>query len=103
MRCSDLDVLPARRPDTLATELVAQGFDFPTSVARADDGTASVSESGLPFGGARAGGRIVRVEPDGRRMTVLDGLRQPVNGLAWHAGGFCIAEGGFPGRISHWI
>ena len=82
---------------------MAQGFDFPTSVAFADDGTLYVAESGLPFGGARPGGRIVRVETDGRRTVVLDGLRQPVNGLTWHAGGFYIAEGGFPGRISRWV
>jgi glucose/arabinose dehydrogenase len=102
MRYPELDTLPARPPAALATELVAQGFDFPTSVALADDGTLYVAESGLPFGGARAGGRIVRVGPDGRRI-VLDGLRQPVNGLTWHAGGFYIAEGGFPGRISRWV
>ncbi len=91
------------RPDSLTTELVAQGFDFPTSVAFADDRTLYVAESGLPFGGARPGGRIIRVEADGRRTVVLDGLRQPVNGLTWHAGGFYIAEGGFPGRISRWV
>jgi glucose/arabinose dehydrogenase len=103
MRYSDLDVLPARRPDTLATELIAAGFDFPTSVAFADDRTLYVAESGLPFGGARAGGRIVRVATDGRRTVMLDALRQPVNGLTWHDGGFYIAEGGFPGRISRWV
>ena len=58
MRCSELDVLPDRpgtdsAPDSLTTELVAQGFDFPTSVAFADDRTLYVAESGLPFGGAR--------------------------------------------------
>ena len=60
-----------------------------------------VAESGLPFGGARPGGRIVRIGADGFAM-VLDGLRAPVNGLAWHDGGFFISEGGFPGRISRW-
>ena len=104
MRYPELDVLPDRpRTESLTTALVAQGFDFPTSVAFADDGTCYVAESGLPFGGARPGGRIIRVEPDGRRTVVLDDLRQPVNGLTSHAGGFYLAEGGFPGRISRWV
>jgi glucose/arabinose dehydrogenase len=104
MRYPELDVLPDRpRTESLTTTLVAQGFDFPTSVSFADDGTCYVAESGLPFGGARPGGRIIRIEPDGRHTVVLDGLRQPVNGLTWHGGGFYIAEGGFPGRITRWV
>jgi glucose/arabinose dehydrogenase len=108
MRYSELDVFPdtprtKSTTDTLTAELVAQGFDFPTSIAFADDGTPYVAESGLTFGGARGGGRIVRIETDGGRTLVLDNLRQPVNGLTWHAGGFYIAEGGFPGRITRWV
>ena len=80
----------------------AQGLDFPTSAAFAADGTLYVAESGLPFGGARPGGRVVRVATDGSSQVVLEGLRPPVNGLTWHDGGFYIAEGGFPGRISRW-
>src|SRR4051794_40505946 len=86
----------------LETELVAEGLDFPTSAAFADDDTLYVAESGLPFGGARPGGRIVRIGKGGSRTTVLDRLRAPVNGLTWHNGGFYISEGGFPGRISRW-
>ena len=63
MRYSELDVLP-NKPTTdsapLITELIAEGFDFPTSVAFSDNGTPFVAESGLPFGGARPGGRIVQ-------------------------------------------
>jgi glucose/arabinose dehydrogenase len=89
-------------PPLLKAELVAEGLDFPTSAAFADDGALYVAESGLPFGGARPGGRIVRIGEGGSSTTVLDGLRAPVNGLAWHDGGCYISEGGFPGRISHW-
>jgi glucose/arabinose dehydrogenase len=87
---------------SLATDRLAEGLDFPTSAAFADDGTLYVAESGLPFGGARPGGRIVRIGQDGSSTSVLEGLRAPVNGLAWHDGGFFISEGGFPGRISRW-
>ncbi len=80
---------------------VASGFDFPTSIALDAAGTLFVAESGLPFGGAKPGGRIRRVEAGGHRV-VLEGLRQPVNGLTWHDGGFYISEGGHPGRISRW-
>jgi glucose/arabinose dehydrogenase len=86
----------------LATEQLAEGLDFPTSAAFAADGALYVAESGLPFGGARPGGRIVRIGPGGSSTSVLEGLRAPVNGLVWHDGGFFISEGGFPGRISRW-
>jgi glucose/arabinose dehydrogenase len=85
-----------------SAEPLAQGLDFPTSVACDDNGTIHVAECGLPFGGARPGGRIVRIGRDGACTIVLGDLRQPVNGLTWHAGGFYIAEGGAPGRISRW-
>jgi glucose/arabinose dehydrogenase len=106
-----LDALLVKRRGTAAadqpalpfkTEPVAAGLDFPTSAAFADDGALYVAESGLPFGGAWPGGRIVRIGQGGSSTTVLDGLRAPVNGLAWHDGGFYISEGGFPGRISRW-
>jgi glucose/arabinose dehydrogenase len=86
----------------LPTEQLAEGLDFPTSAAFADDGALYVAESGLPFGGARPGGRIVRIGQGGSSTAVLEGLRAPVNGLVWHDGGFYISEGGFPGRISRW-
>jgi glucose/arabinose dehydrogenase len=83
--------------------LLAEGLDFPTSAAFTGDGTLYVAESGLPFGGARPGGRIVRIKDNGASQTVLEGLRAPVNGLVWSDGGFYISEGGFPGRISRWM
>ncbi|HTC06204.1 MAG TPA: hypothetical protein VK749_22545, partial [Xanthobacteraceae bacterium] len=91
---------PPTRPNT---DVVAEGLDFPTSAAVDDDGALYVAESGLPFGGARPGGRITRIDADGSSRCVLEGLRAPVNGLVWHDGGFYISEGGFPGRISRWI
>src|ERR1700689_5446047 len=80
-----LPIPPATRSNT---DLIAEGLDFPTSAAVADDGALYVAESGLPFGGARPGGRIVRINADGSSRCVLEGLRAPVNGLFWHDGGF---------------
>jgi glucose/arabinose dehydrogenase len=81
-------------------QVFADGLSFPTSLAIGDDGSVYVAESGLPFGGAPAGGAIYRLSADGSsRQPLLTGLRAPVNGLLWHDGGLIISEGGHPGRI----
>jgi glucose/arabinose dehydrogenase len=80
--------------------LVAGGLHFPTSVAFDAEGRAWVAESGLPFAGAPPGGRVFRIEADGRATAVCTGLRSPVTGLVFHAGCFYVSEGGNPGRIS---
>jgi hypothetical protein len=59
-----------------------------------------VAESGLPFGGAPPGGRIVRIEPTGGFVSLLDGLRPPVTGVTYYKSALYISEGGAPGRIS---
>ena len=79
---------------------VATGLHFPTSLAFDDAGRLHVAESGLPLGGAPAGGRVLRVEEDGSTRVVCDGLRQPVNGLTYCDGAWIVSEGGCPGRIS---
>jgi glucose/arabinose dehydrogenase len=79
---------------------VASGLNFPTAVAFDHEGTAYVAESGLRLAGAPAGGRVLRVEKDGRLVCLQDNLRAPVNGLTYHQGSLYIAEGGSPGRIS---
>jgi glucose/arabinose dehydrogenase len=81
-------------------ERVAWGLHFPTSVTFDERGVAYLAESGLPFDGAPAGGRVSRVEPDGRLTCIKQGLRAPVNGLTHERGLLYIAEGGSPGRIS---
>ncbi len=82
-------------------EQVVQGLDFPTSLAFDAEGVPWIAESGLPFGGAQPGGRILRVS-GGSTETLLTDLRFPVNGLCFHDGVFYISEGGSPGRISRW-
>ncbi|HJT56549.1 MAG TPA: hypothetical protein VJ761_08640 [Ktedonobacteraceae bacterium] len=84
-------------------ELVADGFSFPTSLTFDEAGTAYVAEAGLPFGGQQPGGRVWRVEQDGRRTLLIQNLRQPVNGLTFYSGNLYLSEGGHPGgagRIS---
>lgn len=82
--------------------ILAEGLDFPTSLAFDAEGTPWIAESGLPFAGAKPGGRIRRVGADGKTELFLGDLRSPVNGLCFHDGAFYIAEGGHPGRISRW-
>ena len=53
--------------DSGRLELVATGFSFPTSLTFDEEGTTYVAEAGLPFGGARPGGRIWRIDHDGDR------------------------------------
>jgi glucose/arabinose dehydrogenase len=79
---------------------VVSGLNFPTGVAFDDEGTAYIAESGLPLDGAPPGGRILRVEGDGRLACLKDGLRAPVNGITYERGSLYVAEGGRPGRIS---
>ena len=81
-------------------ELVAEGFSFPTSLAFDEAGTGYLAEAGLPFGGAPPGGRIWRLDADGNRSLLIEGLRPPVNGLTHHQGTLYVSEGGHPGRIS---
>jgi glucose/arabinose dehydrogenase len=81
-------------------ELVAEGFSFPTSLTFDEAGTPYIAESGLPFGGARRGGRVWRLERDGSRTLLIEGLRPPVNGLTYHQSSLYVSEGGHPARIS---
>lgn len=96
----DADATAHPSATALGFDSVADGFNFPTSLAFDDEGVMYVAESGLPFGGAPAGGRLWRVKWDGSRTLVSDNLRQPVNGVTFHAGALYVAEGGHPGRIS---
>jgi glucose/arabinose dehydrogenase len=80
-------------------ELVVGGLTFPTGVALDDAGAIYVSESGLPFGGAQPGGRILRIL-GGERTVLASGLRPPVNGVTADGELLYVSEGGHPARIS---
>jgi glucose/arabinose dehydrogenase len=82
-----------------ALRLVAGELSFPTSLAFADDGTPLVAESGLPFGGARPGGRVLRLRRDGWE-PLADGFGWPVNGLTADGEALFVSEGGPAGQIT---
>jgi hypothetical protein len=77
---------------------LALDFDFPTSLAFTPDGTAYVAESGLPFGGAPAGGRVWAIDQSGERSLVVDGLRPPVTGLTPYGDALLLSEA-LPGIV----
>ena len=79
--------------------LVAGGLTFPTSLAFDGVGTAWIAESGLPFGDARSGGRVWRIDAGGDRELFADGLAPPLNGLVHHEDGLYVSVGGQPGGI----
>jgi glucose/arabinose dehydrogenase len=79
---------------------VARNLNFPTSVTLDAEGRMYIAESGVAFDGAPSGGAVSRVNPDGTLTRLYDGLRSPVNGLAYSNGSLFISEGGYPGRIS---
>lgn len=79
---------------------IVSGLNFPTGIAFDDEGTAYIAECGLALDGAPPGGRIFRIEDEGRLTCLKDGLRAPVNGITHEGGSLYIAEGGRPGRIS---
>ena len=84
-------------------DLAAEGFSFPTSLTFDESGTSYIAEAGLSFGGAQPGGRVWRIEQDGKRTLLAKDLRQPVNGLTFYQGSLYLSEGGYPGgsgRIS---
>lgn len=83
-----------------AMQLIAEGLDFPTSLALDGQGRIFVAESGLSFNGDSPGGRILQVQADGCKRCLCEGLRAPVNGLTFHEGALIVSEGGNPGRIS---
>lgn len=84
---------------TLNTTVVADGLNFPTSLAFDDAGTMYVAESGLPFGGAPPGGRVWRLDPGGGRAVMSEGFAPPVNGLTHHRGELFVSVGGHPSGI----
>jgi glucose/arabinose dehydrogenase len=73
-------------------EPIAEDLHFPTSLTFDDGGNAYVAESGLPFAGAPAGGRVWRLQGGGEQLLLADGLLPPVNGLVWYDGALLVSE-----------
>ena len=81
-------------------ELIAKQLNYPTSIEFDAQGNVYITESGLPFGGAPPGGRILKVEKGGNLQCIKENLKFPITGLHFYQDAFYVSEGGFPGRIS---
>lgn len=78
-------------------EIVADKFTFPSSLVFDDAGNAYIGETGLPFGGAKPGGKIWKLAPNGSRSLLAENLGAPLTGLTWHDGSLWVSQG--TGRI----
>jgi glucose/arabinose dehydrogenase len=87
------------RTELGSLSVVADGFSFPTSLAFDTEGNAYLAESGLPFGGARRGGRVWKITQDGEKSLLAENLGQPITGLVFHDGSLWVSQGSNPGRI----
>jgi sugar lactone lactonase YvrE len=65
-------------PETIESQVLAEGLSEPRGIALGEDGTAAVAEAGA--------GRVVDIAPDGSRDTVASGLGLPA-GVAIDADG----------------
>jgi glucose/arabinose dehydrogenase len=81
-------------------EVVADGFSWPTGIAFDDDDAVYIAESGLPFDGEPAGGKIWRLDAGGQRTLVASNLGAPVTGISFYQDGLFVSENGGPGLIS---
>ncbi len=99
----DIEEIPARRPNPsdialpagYKIEVVASNLTFPSAIAFDDSGTPYVVESGYSYGEEWTEPRLLRIEPDGRKVTVATGGKNgPWNGVTFHQGSFYISEGG---------
>jgi hypothetical protein len=55
----------------IALEPVVTGLNFPTTATFGPDGAMYITETGLPFGGAPVGGRVLRVS-GGETEVLID-------------------------------
>lgn len=82
-------------PAGYRVEVVATGLTYPTGVTFDAAGRPHVVEAGYAYGEDWTTPRLLRVEPDGRLVTVAAGGRNgPWTGAVFHAGAFYVAEGG---------
>jgi glucose/arabinose dehydrogenase len=75
-------------------ELVATGLTFPVGAAVDDNGRVYVVESGYAYGEDFTEPRLLRLEADGRAVTVASGGKGgPWTGVTFHQGNFFVADG----------
>lgn len=82
-------------PAGYTIEAVASGLTFPTGAAFDDQNRLYIVESGYSYGEVWTTPRLLRIDPDGKAITVASGGRNgPWTGVAYHDGNFFVAEGG---------
>ena len=75
-------------------EVVATGLTYPSGITFDDKGRPIVVEAGYAYGEDFSTGRLLRVEPDGKKTVLAEGKNVPWTGVAFHEGNFYLAEGG---------
>lgn len=78
----------------MGTELLSDGWDFPTSLGLDEAGDLLVAHSGPPWCSARPGGRIWRLRGDIRQRLVVLWC----NDASWHRGVLYMFHAGPPAR-----
>ena len=94
-----LDSRDITLPPGYRIEPVASDLTFPTAVVFDDRNRLYVVEAGYSYGEVFTQPRLLRVEPDGRRIEIAAGDNSPWTGASFHDGAFYVSEGGSPGRI----
>jgi glucose/arabinose dehydrogenase len=93
-RVSSLSAEAIQVPAGYRIELVASELTFPVGAAFDDSGRVYVVESGYSYGEDFTEPRLLRIESDGRAVTVASGGKGgPWTGVAFHAGNFFVADG----------
>jgi glucose/arabinose dehydrogenase len=78
--------------------VIADGFNFPSSLAFDTDGNAYVAETGIGFAKTPRGGRIWKVTQEGEKSLLAEGFGL-ITGLVFHDGSLWVSQGSNPGRI----
>lgn len=88
-------------PEGFAVEPVAWDFTFPVAVTFDGAGHPVVLEAGYSYGEVFTPPKLIRLLPDGKRQTIVEGERGPWTGVTFHQGAFYVADGGVSnlGRI----
>lgn len=82
-------------PEGFMIEVVASGLTFPTGITFDETGKACITESGYSYGEVFKEPKLIRINQDGTKETILTGTQNgPWNGVWFSNGYFYIAEGG---------
>jgi glucose/arabinose dehydrogenase len=86
-------------PAGYRADIVANGLDFATAIAVAEDGTVYVAEAGFSYGNVKTAARVLRVGADGATAVVAQGFTGPIAGLAVQGGRIFVASRGIVSAV----